>query len=242
MSHRTGRRGMSLMEVMVVIALILILMAILIPSTRSIFEVNQREGAKRLSTMYEQLHDEAVMRNRSYRINFFLDEDRYEIEAGEPGALIAAGPEDRERFEEELKSKLSYMSDEEKVAYMKRSEQPFEALNGPDAKMVVHLPRGVHFGGFFSPQYGRVIKPGDSVEKDDSHDDHEERPLVVHSFVMNSGFSEHTIIWLVDEPGAADGWTVEVEPLSGAVRMTGELLAPDQDFKWMPEEGPALPR
>ncbi|MCB9685863.1 MAG: prepilin-type N-terminal cleavage/methylation domain-containing protein [Alphaproteobacteria bacterium] len=234
---RTGRRGMSLMEVMVVIALVMILLAVLIPSTRSIFEVHQREGAKRLAATYEQLHDEAVMRNRSFRINFYLDEDRYEIEAGEPGALIAATPEDRERFEQELKSKLSYMSDEEKVAYLKKSEQPFEALNGPDAKMNVHLPGGVHFGGFYTPQYGRVIKPGEVLDPD-----REDKKLVVHSFVMNSGFSEHTIIWLVDEPGATDGWTVEVEPLSGAVRMTGELLTPDTDFKWLPEEGPSLPR
>ena len=53
--YRTGRRGMSLMEVMVVIALVMILLAVLIPSTRSIFEVHQREGAKRLSATYEQL-------------------------------------------------------------------------------------------------------------------------------------------------------------------------------------------
>ncbi len=233
---------MSLMEVMVVIALVMVLLAILIPSTRSLLEVNQREGAKKLAAVFERLHDEAVMRNRSFKVSFYLEEDRYEIEAGEPGALIAATPEDRERFEQETRAKLEYMSEEEKIEWKRKNEQPFEALNAPDAKMTVHLPRGVHFGGFYTPQYGRVISPGDEVGDREKGEDGEDKPLVVHSFILNSGFSEHTIVWLVDDPRARDGWTVEVEPLSGAVRMTGELVSPDRNFDWLPEEPPSLPR
>ncbi len=48
------------------------------------------------------------------------------------------------------------------------------------------------------------------------------------------------MIWLVDRTGA-DGFTIEVEPLSGNVKMTGELLAWDQAIDWIPDEGPDLP-
>ena len=231
---------MSLIEVIVVIAIILGLTVVLVPSARSLFELNQRSAARKLAMHLERFHDEAVMRNRSFRFTYFLDENRYVIEAGEPGALISASPEEREQYESELKGKLKLMDDEQKQARKHSNRQPFEMLEIA-GKMEVELPSGVRLGGVYTPQYGRVIKPGDSLTKKGRGDDDDDEPLKVFSFIMNNGFSEHTIIWLVDSNDPTDGWTVEVEPLSGIIRLHGELIEPDKDFAFIPETPPSLP-
>lgn len=238
--RRTGsRRGLSLMEVMVVIAIVLGLTAVLIPGTRSLLELNQRSAARKLALQLERFHDEAVMRNRSFRFTFYLDEDRYAIEAGEPGALISASPEDRERYEKEVKDKLDDMTDEQKAAWKHTNRQPFELLEVA-GKMEVELPRGVKFGGVYTPQYGRMIRPGDKLEGMGKGDKGDDEPLKVFSYVMNTGLSEHAVIWLVDAGDPTDGWTIEVEPLSGVIRMYGDLVDPTDAFGFVPTSGPTL--
>jgi prepilin-type N-terminal cleavage/methylation domain-containing protein len=235
---RRNRRGMSLIEVMVVIAIVLGLTVVLVPSARSLFELNQRNAARKMAMHLERFHDEAVMRNRSFRITYHLDQNRYTIEAGEAGALISAGPEERERYEAEVAGKLKYMNDEEKRVWQQNNRQPFEALEVA-GKIDVELPSGVQLGGVYTPQYGRIVKPGDSLDGRDR--DERDEPLAVYSYIMNSGLAEHTLIWLVDSRDPTDGWTVEIEPLSGVVRMHGELIEPEKDFAFIPDTPPSLP-
>lgn len=241
MSHRLhmprayDRRGVSLLEMMVVIAIVLAVTAVMVPVGRSLFDMNQRAAARKLALTIERLHDEAVMRNRTFRISFFLDENRYVIEAGEPEALIAAGPEEREQQEAALKSKLALMTEEERREWYHTVEQPFEALEVA-GKMDIAMPNGVQLGGFYSPQYGEIIRPGQKLpgmEKEDK--------LQVDMFVMSNGYTEHTVIWLVDAKDPTDGWTVEVEPLSGIVNLKGELIDPRDKFGFVPTNPPSLP-
>lgn len=236
-----SRRGMTLLEIMVVIAIMLALLAIVSYGARSLLDVDKRAAAKKLSAVYERFHDEAIMRNRTYRITYFLDEGRYVIESGEPGALVAASPEDRERYEAEVKKKLEYLDEEEKAKFLHRSRQPFSALEEA-GKMEVELPAGVRFGGVYTPQYGKMIRPGDKLEGMEADDDDEAERLKVFSYVMNNGFSEHTIVWIVDANDPTDGYTVEVEPLSGVARLTGDLVDPLDGYGWIPESGPSLPQ
>jgi type II secretory pathway pseudopilin PulG len=236
------RRGISLVEVMVAMAIMLLLVAVLVPSVRSVLDLRRREGARQLAATFERLHDESIMRNLSFRVTFYLDEDKYTIEPGKPGALIAATPDERQKFEEDLQSKLRFMTPEEREAWLRNAEQPFESMQGGHS-ITVNLPSGVEFGGFYTPQYGRVIRRGEKLEDErtEGSADPEDDSLKVYSYVMNTGYSEHTLVWLVNAGHPEDGWTVEVEPLSGAVQLHGELLEPS-DFAWVPEEGPKLPR
>jgi prepilin-type N-terminal cleavage/methylation domain-containing protein len=232
---RAARRGLSLLEVMVVIAIVLALTAVLIPTGRALFELNQRSAARKLAMAFERLHDEAIMRNRSFRVTFLLDENKYVIEPGEAGALIAAGPEEREAYEARVKAKLAMMDEEEKRQWLLRNKQPFELLEVA-GKMEVELPNGIRFGGFYTPQYGHIVKPGEKLEGMEK-----DEPLKLFTYMMNSGYAEHTIVWLTEAHDPDDGWTVEVEPLSGAVKLYGELIQPDKEYAFVPENGPSLP-
>ncbi len=223
---------MSLLEIMVAIAILLVLTVVVIPGISSMMGMDKRKGARKLALIYERLNDEAVMRNRTYRIVYFLNEDRYVVEAGEPGALIAATPEDREEYEVEVRAKMAAMSDEERQRWLHKNKQPFESLG--EGRMEVNLPAGMVFGGVYTPQYGELVEP-------DGADDEDEKQRV-ESYVMSNGFTEHTIIWLVNDDDPTDGYTIEVAPLSGEVTLHGELVDWRDAFAHVPDEGPALPQ
>jgi hypothetical protein len=148
---------------------------------------------------------------------------------------VASTPEARKEFEEETARKLRAMNDEERALYKQKHDQPFEMLNA-EGKMEKRLPRGVRFGGVFTPQYGEMVEP-DGKERDED----DEEPQVVYSYLMSNGFSEHTVVWLVDAGNPDDGWTLEIEPLSGAVHLHGELIDWRDSFDFVPDEGPNLP-
>ena len=224
---------MSLIEVMVTIAIALALIAVLAPTARSVFEVDQRAAARKIAVLYERLHDEAVMRNLSFRVAYFLREGKYVVETGEAGALIAASPEEREAFDEEMREKLRNMNEKQRLAFMQSRKQPFQSM-GNGGKMEFTLPSTVQFGGVYTPQYGRLVRPDDDLGQG------EDEPLRAVSYVMNNGFIEHTLVQVVSLSGSA-GFTVEVEPLSGVVHLHGELVDVYDIREDVPEDGPSLP-
>jgi prepilin-type N-terminal cleavage/methylation domain-containing protein len=232
-SARRARRGLSLVEVMVVIALLLVLFAVLVPSVRAIFGLEHRKAALRLTMLFQQLHDEAILRNVTFRVAFDLDSSKFDVEVGEGSAVVFDDPEAKAKFDEDIKRRLALM-DERELAEYKSNQQPFEKL-GAQFQTSFELPNGLHLGGVYTPQYGRMVMAGEK-----RGDDEDEGPLVVYTYVFPSGISEHTVIWLSDRDGR-DGWTIEVEPLTGNVKMSGELLPWDQRVDWIPEEGPELP-
>ncbi|HHO50698.1 MAG TPA: hypothetical protein ENK18_07425 [Deltaproteobacteria bacterium] len=230
---------MSIMEVMVAIAIGLILMAVLAPAGRSLLELDQRGAGRKLAVTFERLHDEAMMRNLSFRLVFFLDQGKYVIEAGEPGALISASPEERAEFDREMRDKeeaMKRLGDDAYRAWMRSRRQAFET-KGKREQTEVELPSGVKIGGVYTPQYGKMVLPGDDLGDKLNKDD----PDKVYSYIMNNGFTEHTLVWLVKASDPSDGWTVEVEPLSGIVRLHGELIDVRDIQQQIPDEGPDLP-
>lgn len=227
---------MSLLEVMVAIAAMLLLFAALAPSLSGFLGLDVQSAASKLAHTYGRLRDEAVMRNLTFRIVYYPNEGRYVVEPGEPGALISASPERREAYEEEVRNKLRNMSEEEQAEWYRTRKQPFESRKGANGSLDVKLPSGVAIGGVYTPQYGEYIRPGDKVGDGD-----EDEPLQVFSYVMNSGFTEHTLVQIVQISNPDEGYTIEVEPLSGVVILHNELVEIRDIREDLPLEGPDLP-
>jgi hypothetical protein len=170
------------------------------------------------------------MRNVTFRIAYHLDEGYYQIEVGDADTLIFNDPEKRIEYEEEQESRLSAFMDEED----RPQESAFEALQDRfNAKR--ELPRGTVFRGVYTPQYGELVTASGldiEVDPDDA--------VVVYSYIFGNGFSEHTIVQLMDEDDPTSGYSVEVEPLSGRVTLFGEFIDYEDRFDFIPEEGPEL--
>jgi len=229
-AERSGRRGMTITEVMVVLVIAIILIGVMAPSLSSVFMLEQRQAAKNLAILYEQLHDEAVMRNVTFRIAYDLRNSEYQVQVGEPGALIFDNPRARAEYEADLERKLDLMSEEERAEYQSK-RKPFEDL-GARFRTKFDLPRNTVIGGVYTPQYGEMVMRED-LDEDDSG--------VVFSYIFPNGQAEHAVVWLVDSRDSEDGFTIEIEPLSGSVHLSNELVDWDDSYDFVPDEGPDLP-
>lgn len=229
-SHRS-RAGMTLIEVMVVIAIVVAVSAVGIGALTSSSTLNQRKAARDLALTYELLHDEAVLRNLTFRVVYHLDGGFYKIESGDPTTLIFTDPESRRDYERNRDAKLRGRTKKERAAIMAEEQEDFMAV-GKLFKQQIELPRGSVFGGVYTPQYGELVTP--------SGEDDPEKQRIAYSYIFASGFTEHTIVQIVDIDDDQSGYTVEVEPLSGTVHLDPEIHGPDKRFDFVPTEGPGL--
>ena len=232
MQRERSRGGMSLLEIVVVIAIGLALGVVVIGGVMSGLRLEEHRFAKDLALSYELLHDEAVLRNVTFRVAYHLDGQYYTIESGDPATLIFDDPEKREDYEKELADKLRRFTKRELAEGKAPKENKFAKLKG-QFKDKYTLPVGIVFGGAYTPQYGEWIEP--SGEEEDP-----EEPLIVYSYIFPNGFVEHTVVQLVHEDNAEAGYTIEVEPLSGKVHLHDGAMDYRDSFRGIPDRGPEL--
>jgi type II secretory pathway pseudopilin PulG len=232
--QRRVRAGMALVEVLIVLAILIAVAAITIPMLSSYFQLEQHRVAKELTLTYSLLRDQAVMRNVTFRIAYHLDENYYEIEVGDARTLIFDDPAMRDAWEKDREDRLSRFSDDERAAALADESGGFQAARDR-FQTRVELPSGSRFGGVYTPQYEEMMVPSGADPAA-----HPEDLVVVHSYIMPNGFSEQTIVLIVDEDDPTAGYAVEVEPMSGAVHLDGDLEAWKDRFDFLPEQGPEL--
>ena len=238
--HRPRRQGFTLVEVMVVMAILVIIAAIGIPSLQGLLDMQQRAAAKELAQTYTWLIDEAALRNVTFRVALNLDRSTWTVEVGDPDTLIFSDPTEREAFEDNIKSEMSRFTQREveegEAEDVEAKTGRFSDLSGEDIGKPRELPSGSRFGFVYTPQYGPDgMEPSDEVS-DDPEDDR-----IAYTYIFPDGSSEHIVVRLVGDDDPEDGYTVEVEPISGKVRVVPELLDPEDSLRWIPEDGPELP-
>jgi type II secretory pathway pseudopilin PulG len=223
---------MTLLEVIVVIAIALVLTAVMAAGISSMFSLNQRSAASQLAITYTLLREEAVLRNQTFRVAYHLDGNYYQVEMGDPNLLIFEDEDQRKDYERERHSKLTRQTAEHVEAD--------DALGGfvavaPFEGERVDLPSGTVFGGIKTPQYNDMVRPSGGEED-------EEDPLVVYSYVFPTGFTEPTVVQLVDQDNDRRGFTIIVDAMTGSVRMEPEIVDARDAFRDHPEEGPSFPQ
>jgi type II secretory pathway pseudopilin PulG len=222
---------MTLLEIMVSLAIAVGVTVVAIPAIRTIFALEQHRAAKDLALLYQQLHDEAIMRNVTFRIGFNLSDNSYQVEAGDPRTLIFENSEEREEYRDVMRERIEATSDEEIANRTK--PKAFEKFNAAYSTKR-SMPSGTIIAGVYTPQYEEMVRP----RKFD--DDKEGGGNIVYAYIFASGFSEHTVVEITSEDDPTDGYTVEVEPLSGAVTLHSTLIDWEDSFDFVPEEGPSL--
>ncbi len=231
----TARRGISLVEIMVVLAIMAVVLGIGIPSLNAIFDVQQRGAARELAMTYSFLITEASMRNVTFRIAYNLDANTYQIEVGDPDTLVFSDPDTRRAFEEEREKKLKRFEPKDDAPEAEGDKDPldrFAGLDMPGFSSKVELPTNSVFSFVYTPQYGEP-----QVAAEEPPETAEEQKIV-YSYVFANGSAEHTVVRIVDGDDPDDGFTVELEPLSGRVSVESELRDIGESMSWIPSEAP----
>jgi type II secretory pathway pseudopilin PulG len=232
-----ARRGMTLLEILVSIAIMMLMTAVLVPTLSGVLALEQRNAARKLALMYEQLHDEAILRNRTFRFVFNVDGGSYRVEASDSAAAIFTDPEARLLYEEREQERLEDMEPEERQLY-KEEQAQFKAMQGSEFSKEVKLPENTVFKMVYTPQYEDPVErrdPDDRRSKDEDRN-------IAYSYLFANGFAEYTVIQLVEKDAEDDdeGFTLIVDPLSGRVELHYELMDHHDRFDFIPDDGPSL--
>jgi prepilin-type N-terminal cleavage/methylation domain-containing protein len=98
-SHdRAGELGLTLVEILVVVALISLIAAISLPSVGGYLKLSLNTAARELSSTIKEAYNSAVMTGKVHRLVYDLDAHEYWVESGPATALLDT-PESKEREE-----------------------------------------------------------------------------------------------------------------------------------------------
>ncbi|MEK6707116.1 MAG: prepilin-type N-terminal cleavage/methylation domain-containing protein, partial [Bdellovibrionota bacterium] len=103
-----NKRGFSLLELMVVVAIIALFTTMVIPSVSSYFQLSLNSAAREMASVIKEAYNSTIMTGRIHRLVFDLKEQTYWVESGPPTALLET-KESKER--EERKKKFFNSSD-----------------------------------------------------------------------------------------------------------------------------------
>ena len=233
------RSGMTLVEVMVVIAIIVVVSGVAIPSMAILLDFQQKSAVKELATAFAYLRDEATLRNVTFRVEFNLDRNRWKVEAGSPDATIFATAEEREAWEQDLESQLSRFTEREleegAANEILDQEGRFEGLQDGTIDTEKELPGGSRFAWVYTPEYGEPVEPSFELPEDSSLD------RVAYSYIFPDGQMQFTVIRVVGEYDPEDGYTLIVEPLTGRIHIEDVDVDYESIYDWLPVSGPELP-
>lgn len=231
---------MTLIEIMVVIAILGLIALVAIPTLSGLLDLQQRAAVKELASTYTWLMDEAALRNATFRVAYDLDRSTWKVEVGDPNTVVFSTPEEREEFDEELEDEMKRYTkrelEEGAGADIEEKRGRFEGLTDPAFVTEQELPRGTKIAWVYTPQYGDDgVRPSDQGELED-----DEAGTMAYTYIFDDGTAELTVIRIVDEDDDEDGWTLVIEPASGRVRIEEDLVDPTEAMAWLPSEGPSI--
>lgn len=147
-SKRSSSRGFTLIEIMVVVALIALISAFTIPTIATVFGRSVDEFAQELSGLFRECRDYALLKDKIVRIRFDLDKQQYWIEDG-PATILLPSGEAAEKAKEDQKR------DPEK------NKSPFRIAKElqRDKKKI---PSGIKLVEVLSPRFPQPIKEGEA--------------------------------------------------------------------------------
>lgn len=241
-SPSTRRQAMTLIEIVVVMAVLGLIALVSMPALNAIFDLRQRASAREIAQTYTWLVDEAALRNATFRVAFDLDRGTWKVEAGDPNIVVFATPQERQAADEAVREQMKRYTKRE--IEEGRGPEPdelsrFEGLSDPSFTTGESLPSGVRFDYVWTPQYGADgVRPDPDFKPD--AEDGEASPNIAYSYIFSDGTAEHTLIRIVAEDDENEGYTIEVEPSSGRVQLHTEVITPGDTMTWLPTEGPGL--
>lgn len=165
-------KGFTLIEILVVVAIIALISALAMPSISSFFQISLGSTSREMASIIKEAYNAAVVTGKVYRVAYDLKENSYWVEAGPSNSLLDT-KETRER-EERRRKFSSRLSD----APPPPSQFMMDTMITRKKKK---LPRGVVFEDILTQQSPDPINVG-----------------TAYSHFFPNGLSEQTIVHIKD--------------------------------------------
>jgi prepilin-type N-terminal cleavage/methylation domain-containing protein len=203
MARRTG--GFTLIEMMVVLALIALIAAFAVPGISSYFKVSLNSAARELASTIKETYNSSAMSGRVYRVVYDMKENSYWCESG-PQTFLLDTNESRER--EERRKRFAKTTDA-KPAAAKFS------IDKTVTRKKITLPRGVVFEDIITEQSPEPIT-GETT----------------YTHFFPHGMTEQTIIHLKDS--SDHHATLVISPIVGRTRLIDRYVNKDEALEATP--------
>ena len=234
-----ARRGMTLVEVMVVIAIIVVVTGVAMPSLYLLMDLQQRKAVDQLASAFAYLRDEATIRNITFRIAFNVDRGQWQVQAGSSDYVIFENAEERERWEEETIRQLDRYTEREiqegEADTLLDATGRFQGITDVNLGAMSELPGGTMFAWVYTPQYHEPVEPQEFIPEDPADDQ------IVYTYIFPNGQMEFCALRIVSESDMSDGYTLLVEPLTGRIHVLDEDVDFWDLYSWIPDTAPEIP-
>ncbi len=209
------QRGMTLIEISIVILLMALFVGMVVPSVSNITRADLRSTSRKLAGAIRYTYDLAVRKDAVFRVVMDLDDGSFWVESSTDRFLLGREKtkvEDGALAEEDEDKERHFVSRsyiESGDMWKPKKKATFSNFAGPLTKKVT-LPKTVSFQDVWVFHQEERVTTGQA-----------------YIYCFPSGMSEKAIIHLVDEDENA--YTLWVQPLTGRVRIYPEFVeAPDE--------------
>lgn len=200
--------GFSLIEIMVVLALIGLITAVMLPGTTSIFRTSLDSFARKAANLFREARDYAILSNKVVRVSFDLDKQEYWIEDAS-GSILLPSVKEQEEINERLNDKSGIKKKSEEDEEKKAEKNPFRLTRELNKKHQV-VPQGLRIAAVISPRMPRPIQEGQA-----------------EVYYFPHGSSEAAVIHLEDMDG--NRRSLILHPITGKSRLVPEFYFPSED-------------
>jgi len=182
---------MTLLEIMMVVALLGLIAASIAPKLKGVMRVSVQSSTRRFAALVRFSYDQAVLTGRVHRIVLNLDEQAWSVEATQPGAL----PLD--------KARVGLMAESLREENRNSQEAEFKAI---PSTTVGNIPRGVQITEFASWRTGGLDKP---LTKG-----------TVSIYVFPNGLMDEAAVTLAEDgKDTFQSFKILTQPLTGRVKV-----------------------
>jgi general secretion pathway protein H len=210
-----GQSGMTLIEIAMVAAIMLLITAIVVPRVSNLTWLELRNGARKLSSAIRYTYELAARKSMPVRLVLDLDERSWWVEGS--GDKVLIDPEKTSVKEGALSTEPSARSKRfvtrgyiESGEMWKPKDEPGFAAYGDMLSPKVVLPDGVGIQGVWTAHQEERVTAGRA-----------------YLYFFPSGQTERAVVHLMDED--ENVYTLQVEGLTGRVKILPEYVeVPDE--------------
>ncbi len=199
-STRNSLSGFSLIEMLIVIALMAVITLVAAPSISSVLRISLNSATREIASVIKEAYNSAVVTGRVYRVAYDLDKEMYWVESG-PATLLLETAESKER--EERRRKIAGPDYKPPVSKF--------SIDKSVTRSKKELPRGVIYEDVLTQQNPEAITSG-----------------IVYTHIFPHGLAEQTIIHLTDS--GKKRISLVIAPLVGKTDLYERYITAEEAF------------
>jgi len=199
--------GFSMVELLVVVALISLIGMFAIPGISNVFKVSLKSSTRDIATTIKETYNATVMTKRVHRLVYDIKANAYWVESG-PSNILLETEESKEKFNRIRR----FSNDAEKEKEDKEKQDSAFSLAKNVTRKKIALPRGVEFEDVATEQSPEAIT---------------EEKAYTHFFP--NGMIEQTVVHLKDNSNHRA--TLVIQPLVGRSTVYDRFVSREEALK-----------